>query len=409
MKQISPKMLRQRKFLLVLPLLVIPFLTMAFWALGGGKNAGANNAADNAAGLNLELPGAALKDDKPLDKMGYYDRAANDSLKLLEQMKNDPYFTKNGTAADSVLDAITPNVADVPKAGTGKSYGSYNDPNEAKVYAKLGQLNAAMKESAGVSRKKDYGSLADYNPEVEKLEQLMAAGGSSGQAAPDPEIKQLNGMLEKILDIQHPDRVREALKKDLPVTATLAVWPSNAAASFSSLDTGNAKPGNGFFGLHDKMVAASANAIQAVVHQNQTLVSGAVVKMRLLADIVVDGHKIHKDNFVYGIVNLNRERLEVAVTSICDGESLFPVKMEVYDMDGLAGIYIPGAIGRDVAKQSGDNALQSLSLGTPDLSLGAQAASAGIETAKNLLSRKVKLVKVQVKAGYKILLKNYSN
>jgi hypothetical protein len=80
--------------------------------------------------------------------------------------------------------------------------------------------------------------------------------------------------------------------------------------------------------------------------------------------------------------------------------------MEVYDMDGLAGIYIPGAISRDVAKQSTDNALQSVALGSLDPSLGAQAASAGIETAKNLLSKKVKLVKVQVKAGYRILLKD---
>ncbi len=75
-------------------------------------------------------------------------------------------------------------------------------------------------------------------------------------------------------------------------------------------------------------------------------------------------------------------------------------------MDGLAGIYIPGSITSDVAKQSTDNMLQSVALNSLNSSVGAQAASAGIEAAKTLLSKKVKLVKVQVKAGYKILLKD---
>lgn len=86
-----------------------------------------------------------------------------------------------------------------------------------------------------------------------------------------------------------------------------------------------------------------------------------------------------------------------------------PVALSVYDMDGMAGIYIPGAITRDVAKQSTDNALQSVALNSLDPSIGAQAASAGIETAKTLISKKVKLVRVTVKAGYQILLKDNNN
>ncbi len=53
---------KQRKFLLVLPLLAIPFLTMAFWALGGGK--GKEKMAVNGPGLNLDLHDARLKEDK---------------------------------------------------------------------------------------------------------------------------------------------------------------------------------------------------------------------------------------------------------------------------------------------------------------------------------------------------------
>jgi hypothetical protein len=40
-----------------------------------------------------------------------------------------------------------------------------------------------------------------------------------------------------------------------------------------------------------------------------------------------------------------------------------------------------------------------------DPSLKAQATATGINAVKNLLSKKAKLVKVTVKAGYKVLLK----
>ncbi len=395
MKQISPKKMRQRKFLLVLPLLIIPFLTMAFWALGGGKGSSTNETSLNPTGLNMELPGASLKDDKGMDKLGYYDQATADSLKLQEQMKNDPYFTKN-SAADSVLDALTTTMPEekIPS-------NSYADPNEAKVYAKLSQLNSALKENVIPSPKRSYTS--NYEPD-----EISMPAQVNTSTASDPEMKQLNGMLEKILDIQHPERVKAALKNDTSTVVSKQVSAGNSKVTYSSFDTGG-NSSEGFYGLHDKRESISANAIEAVVHENQTLVTGAVIKMRLLADVVIEGHKIAKDNFVFGTANLNKERLEVAVTSIRDGESLFPVKMEVFDMDGLPGIYIPGAISRDVAKQSGDNVLQGISLGTVDPTIGAQAATAGIETAKNLLSRKVKLIRVQVKAGYKILLKNSSN
>lgn len=87
----SQKFLRQRKFLLVLPLLVLPFMTLMFWALGGGSvnHADAQQAQN---GLNMQLPGANLKDDKPLDKLSYYEKAASDSMKLQQLMENDPYY-----------------------------------------------------------------------------------------------------------------------------------------------------------------------------------------------------------------------------------------------------------------------------------------------------------------------------
>ena len=226
-------------------------------------------------------------------------------------------------------------------------------------------------------------------------------------------MKQIDGMLEKILDIQHPERIKDSTgqnktpKKEESYSVNKEVYKYR----FSLLDTNEnetalSATGN-FFGINEaSKITPLQNAIEAVVHETQTLVNGAVIKLRLCSPVYINDHQIPKDNFVYGIVSLNGERLEVNITSIREGNALFPVRLEVYDMDGMPGIYIPGAISRDVAKQSSDNALQSFTLGSIDPSIGAQAASAGIATAKNLLSKKVKLIKVQVKAGYKILLKD---
>jgi len=123
-------------------------------------------------------------------------------------------------------------------------------------------------------------------------------------------------------------------------------------------------------------------------------------------DIFINGVLIPKDNFVFGTADLNGERLGIKISSLRYRNSIFPVELSAYDMDGMTGIYIPGAITRDVAKQSADRAAQQIDFSTLNPSIGAQAANAGIEAAKTLFSRKVKLVKVTVKAGYLVLLRD---
>jgi hypothetical protein len=46
-----------------------------------------------------------------------------------------------------------------------------------------------------------------------------------------------------------------------------------------------------------------------------------------------------------------------------------------------------------------------MSLASLDNSLGAQAASAGIQAAKSLIGKKAKLVRVNISAGYRVILR----
>ncbi len=431
-KKYSQKFLRQRKFLLVLPLLVLPFLTLMFWVLGGGKVKHAE-AQQPQEGLNTQLPGANLKDDKPLDKLSYYEKAASDSLRLQQLMENDPYYRKHTDT--SVLQSMDTSSIGIKygnnivsrRSSTISHSTTYNDPNEKKVYQKLAQLDDALNtaSSPGVNTEDNINTVKQIrnasvnSSDIDRLEQMMQSLNQSG--GEDPEMKQLNGTLEKILDIQHPDRVREKIKQTSEVKKgqVFAVTVNNDGSSISLLDNRGTKnnetnrrfnspvQSNSFYSLDDETsLNESQNSISAVIHETQTLVNGSTIKLRLINDIFVNGVLIPKDNFVFGTADLNGERLGIKINSVRYRNSLFPVELSVFDMDGMDGIYVPGAITRDVAKQSADRAAQQIDISNLNPSLGAQAANAGIEAAKTIFSRKVKLVKVTVKAGYQVLLRD---
>jgi hypothetical protein len=107
-----------------------------------------------------------------------------------------------------------------------------------------------------------------------------------------------------------------------------------------------------------------------------------------------------------GKASLSGERLMVVVSSIRVGNGVVPASLEVIDMDGVARIRENGSINRDVSKESADEAIGSLGVTSLDPSLGGQAAAAGLQAAKTLLSRKVRLVRVSLPAGYRVLLRN---
>jgi conjugative transposon TraM protein len=417
----SAKFLRQRKMMLVLPVLIIPFVTMGFWALGGGQGQTKKNHADNSKGLNLQLPDANLKDDKNADKLSFYNEADADSLKRDELLRNDPYYKDSINSISNTILSDTGNLQSTALLYSGLNQSPYNktaDANEQRIYQKINEINRQINQPDNSTQTNgnpnqpatNNDNSEQFSNEVDRLQDMMQQMNGSPEA--DPEMQQLNGTLEKILDIQHPDRVKEKLKeKSLKnKEQVFIVTKQFVKNNISLLDTGKSKRNaeNKFFGVEEDVVSEEQNTVEAVVHQTQTLVNGAIVKMRLLNDIYLNGSLVKKGNFVFGVAELNDERLEININSIRNNNSLFPVKLEVFDMDGLSGIYIPGAISRDVAKQSADNGLQLMELTSMDPSFKAQAAANGINAAKSLLSKKVKQVKVLVKAGYKVLLRDKS-
>ncbi|MCX2429924.1 conjugative transposon protein TraM [Pedobacter sp. GR22-10] len=417
--QTQPLSEKPKKFLLMAPVLVLPFLTLFFWAMGGGKTEQVA-ATEVSMGINNKLPDARLKEEKGLDKMAFYDQAAKDSLKAVDQSGNPGNAQALGKdsgavglsfpAPISTGSSITMNTS--PYAG-----GGYNDPNEMRINQRLQQLDQLLNQQqmASAPQNKNLNPApAGDNESLQRLEKMMQQmQGSSPDE--DAETQQLDGMLEKVLDLQYPERVQEKIRKssELHKGQVFAVGLPGKRQFVSSLEgpknahvkTGS--EGNGFFSTEEQPDSEiDQNAIDAVVSENQTLVNGSTVKLRLLDDIYINGKLIPKNNFIYGTAALNGERLAIKIDGIRFKKSLFPVALSVIDIDGIDGIYIPGAIAREVAKESTDRAIQDVNFGSMSPSIGVQAAGAGVEAAKSLFSKKVRLIKVTLKAGYKVLLRD---
>jgi len=411
---------KQRRFLLVLPLIALPFLTLMFWSMGGGRTETAVAAEAAPPGFNSSLPDANLKEEHAMDKMSYYELAKKDSARFQELLRNDPNYQT--PAAETRSLQFGEQAGSVGVQGNGRlntslyGNGSSNDPNSEKIYQKLAMLNGELNRPLPVQGSPDlYGMSAAQerkqpaiaSGDVERLEQMMQMMGQpQGQ---DPEMMEINSMLEKMMDIQNPERVQEKMQKDAQKKRgrVYSVAGRTKENSITVLSAKKPASASGFYSLEEAEVPQQKqNAIQAVVHESQTIVTGSTIKLRLTAEIMINGTVIPKDNFLFGTASLDGERLSIKISSIRYGNSLYPVELQAYDMDGLAGIYIPGAITRDVAKQSADRSMQAIGMASLDPSFGAQAAGAGIEAVKSLVSKKVKLVKVIVKAGYRLLLRD---
>ena len=445
---ISPIEIRKPKFLMILPVFALPFIGIFFYLLGGGKSIdkGKNEAIGNK-GFNMVLPAARLKSNRSLTKMAFYQQADKDSVALEDKMARDPYYVKNTPPPSTPLSGVSPlfskyapQMATSPPLslnGTARQENDHMfqagknapDANERKVYEKIEELNRAMNASAPEPNRVAPPLLSnasmdkgDINSEEDRLERLMS--GLKEKVPVDPEIEKYDAMLDKLIALRKPaspDSIKQISAKYPGKTYAVGTM-NDQVYNVSLLQAGNADKQKdsrtshartdtadpvGFYGLEDQPTSPKAeqNAIKAAVDEDQILVSGADIRMRLTTAIYIDGTCIPAGNPITGLASLSGERLHVEISSIRYQNAIYPVKLSVYDVDGVSGIYIPGSINRDVSKQSADQAVGEMNLMPLDQSIGAQAATAGIQAAKAIASKKIRLVRVSVKDGYQVFLR----
>ncbi len=422
--------LRRRKFYLFLPLLALPFLTFIYWVLVV-KNLKSEQVTTVASGLQLSLPDASLKDEPAMDKWQYYRKADQDSALRIQQIKRDPY--RNGDVLIAPSDTLYSHLRglDAPdQQKKGRSLTSQvareHSNHEVQVQQKLRDLGKAMTSTHSPTFAAKGGDIVPASSPVEqkdiaRLEALLKPNEAQTPAEEvDPELAQLNSMLDKILAIQNPGQTAPLLSSDQIATAraSLPVTVLGKENIVSILSGQNSKDSVmlanpvtviGFFGLNEEQVEPENEGLTAVIEKTQQLVSGATVQLRLTRPINVSGQAIPENTFIYGIASLSGERLKVKITSISSNEKILPVNLGVYDLDGIEGIYIPGTISRNLTKQALGSQVQGADYDVGGFSLGAQAANVGMQIGRTLLGRKTRLTQVTLQEGYKVILRDDTN
>ena len=151
------------------------------------------------------------------------------------------------------------------------------------------------------------------------------------------------------------------------------------------------------------------NTISACVHTRQTVTDGQTVRFRLLEPMLVSGKEIPRNTSVVGVAKIQGERLKVLISSLEYHGNIIPVELAVYDTDGQSGIFIPGSMERSAAKEivagMGTSAGSSMNFSTDaGAQLAADLGKGLIQGTSQYFSKKMRTVKVHLKAGYKVLL-----
>jgi hypothetical protein len=353
-QQTEEQKARLRKFLLLLPVIIIFCAALIFAALGGGKGLPDDQPTANK-GINTRLPDAKFEKTQPQDKLSLYDQAAKDSVKSRSNA-NNPIFSLNESHQAYAINSVSA------------------DASAAKINQKLSELSREINKPEPLSKtEKSPAIVAQSTPETDKLASMLQAINSKN--AEDPELKQLNAMLDKIAAIQTP----------APAQPTTTNVPPQA------------KPDSIF------------KAIPAVIEGNQKVAQGGVVKLRILDSIIVKNVTIPKGQLLFGACNITNQRLLLDIKNIRIGTSIIPVSFSTYSLDGLAGIDAPEAELAEAAGTGTANAVQGMELLPMDMSLSTQAASAGINAAKTLISKKAKKIKVKLHDGQQVLLRLNKN
>ncbi|MEO6547910.1 MAG: hypothetical protein ABIN94_07910, partial [Ferruginibacter sp.] len=251
-------------------------MTFLFWSIGLIGPTKSEGQTVTKLGFNSNLPGASPSKDSSWNKLKFYEEADKDSAKYRTLQRNDPNYSLPLFSHAETVPFDTSVFQRNGENGSVSTYDPYpaglqisRDPNEEKVYRKIAQLNGELQKSkqlpalkegdAVVANSMEQAQIVAKPDDLNKLENLMRST-PGGDNSTDPEMQQINGMLEKILDIQHPDRVTDKIKKQSAAHKN-QVFPvrinnKNMQVSLLVADTGKTLhlSQNAFYSIDDKVL-----------------------------------------------------------------------------------------------------------------------------------------------------------
>ena len=270
------------------------------------------------------------------------------------------------------------------------------DEEKEELKRQVEELTAKLEE-----RERQAGGIDDQGALMEKSYELaakyMGQNGQDGATVQAPATGQGgNGLGQPAVAVQAArERTVSGLRQPLSDAEFMRRYSQPRNYGF------NTAVGSGY--------ALGKNTIAACIHQDQTVMDGQQVKLRLLEPLQAGNLIIPRNTVVSGTGKVQGERLDITVSSVQYQGNILPVELAVYDNEGMKGLCIETSLEREAAKEAMANI--GGGLGT-SISF---ARSAGQQVAMDItrglmqggsqyLAKKFRTVKVHLKAGDPLML-----
>ncbi|MCM0219024.1 conjugative transposon protein TraM [Bacteroides fragilis] len=421
-RELTPKQMQQRKKLLVYPLMGLLFLG-SMWLIfapsdkkdEGGETVGAFNADiplpenDGIIGDKRKAYEQAQVEKKQADKVRSlqdFAFAADNGTDEVEmelpdsEPEREPFRDYSGSSRGKGVNSSTVAYRDINRQlGTFYETPKVDEEKEElkrQVEELTARLDAQQGQAGGIDEQvalmeKSYELAAKYMGQNGQaghggaIVQVPVTGQNTGQGTGKPAVAVQAARQQTVSGLQQPMSDAEFMRA--------YSQPRNYGF--------NTAVGSGY--------AMEKNTIRACIHQDQTIMDGQTVKLRLLEPLQAGNLVIPQNTLVSGTGKVQGERLDIVVSSIEYRGNLLPVELAVYDSDGIKGLSVPSSLEQEAAKE----ALANIGggLGT-SISF---AQSAGQQIAMDLtrgvmqggsqyLAKKFRTVKVHLKAEYELML-----
>lgn len=370
---------KMMKYLVVMPAAILCGAVI-LWLLYSSLNKSDERVGD---AFNTEIPEG--ENDGMKDKMSEYEAA--------EAAKEKETRQQTVSVLDT-LTAVTPQDSDM------------RQPSAVETSAQAYQEVQASLDDFFVPESSEAAQVAELQARIDELE---AQNAMAQQQQPD----QME-MLERSYQLaaqymgngnggNYPPPASADDEKGKRNVQPVAQVSRNVVSSLSASSSRSFNTSVGSSGIVNK------NTIAAVVANNQSVTDGESVKLRTTEPMWVGSRLIPRNTVIVGSARVQGERLEIEISSIeCDG-SIYDVELQVYDSDGQEGINIPNSMESDALHEIGANMGStmgsSINIST---NTGAQIASdvgrGLINGVSQYLNKKLRTVKVHLKAGYRVML-----
>jgi conjugative transposon TraM protein len=134
------------------------------------------------------------------------------------------------------------------------------------------------------------------------------------------------------------------------------------------------------------------------------------LRIRLLDDILIGNAIVGRGTYLYALISgYEAQRVKLTISSVMIDDRIFPIKLSIYDVDGMEGLYVPASAFREFSKELGGNTTGGMNLtmqpNSDELSqLYMSALQRMFTSTSQAVSKSIKKNKANIKYGTSVYL-----